>query len=539
MEKAWRDALPFSYYSLDAKMVRMISQAVSPEWNIRLGEKPTSGKRVLKAERTDGARAIVPFSAEAPFGINLSEFVNYVDWERLLSDRMCLPPLKDEIPAVQPETLDDANQREPATADLGGGEIRRPRLLMSRQLAEGLQSHPHGSLLFGAFDPKTMVATVSTIREPGETECLCVRYPVAEIGGAPSGPITAPFYVDDAGEFFFRDGNKPVDVEVFEESDFFKRTPFDSTVTEFLGNERVLVVGAGSVGSSMALELAKAGIRTIGIADPDILEIHNGMRHVLGAGLVGFKKADALKSYIEEHVPTCSCASFPYDLFAGDANAIRRAVEEFRPTRILAVTDNFSVQNKCQLTAIVHGIPFMAVACGSNGVEGEVFFWEPGQAAGWKEGRARRGCYACAHEGSRTPTRSTEFDYSTDAPGSYGGEPALGTFIARVDMQATILMLGWILLKCPVRTKLADSLRHEYEDLGLQYVRMGGPYLQPEDGCLTANKPWSIEWYRVSHLENCRFCGENADPRGILFPPVELCGNPDNPYDKKGMEPVK
>lgn len=538
VEKAWRASSPVSYYSREAQMVRMVSQAVSTEWTVRLGENPVSGKRILKAERTDGTRAIVPFAADAPFGIDLSEFVNYVDWDRLLLDREHPVSSPNSPPVVHRETQPGSTQTAVATPERDDNDIPRPRIWMSRNFADGLSAHPRGSVLYGTFDPTAMAATVSMIREPGKNDSICTRYPVAEIGWTPLSPTKTPFYVNDAGYFFIREGNKPVEVEVVEESDFFKRTPFDKTVMEFLGNERILVVGGGSVGSFMALELAKAGIRTIGIADPDTLEIHNGMRQVLGAGLVGFKKASALKSVIEEHVPTCSCSAYPEDLFSGKADRLKQVVEEFRPTRILAATDNFSIQNKCQLAAIVYGIPFMAVACGSNGVEGEVFFWEPGQAAGWKEGRARRGCYACAHEGSRTPTRSTEFDYSTDAPGSYGGEPALGTFIARVNMQATILMLGWILLKCPVKTKLADSLRHEYDDLGLQYVRMGGPYLQPEDGCLTASTPWGIEWFRVSRLDSCRFCGKNANPDGILFPSAEQCENPDNPYDEEGMEKV-
>lgn len=538
VETAWRLAKPLAFFSREAKEVRMVSSVVPPHWSVRLAENPASGRRVAKAERTDGARCLVPLSDDAPFGVGIDDFARYVDWPGLFADhalRGTQDPRLVEYPALTRRT-----RLERTAADLESGSERtlRPTIRMSRRIAEALHRAPRGTLLFGTYDPKTSSGVVSSLRQPGE-EALLSRFPVAEVGWSPLSNV--PFHVDSDGTFFERDGSAPVSVEVFDEGDFFKRTPFDRNVMDYLAKERVLLVGTGSVGGTMALELAKSGVGSLALADPDALEIHNGMRHVLGAGQVGLAKTAALKAYIEEHAPCCRCESHPVDLFANGGLALRKTIEEFRPTRILASTDNFSVQIKAQMAAIRFGIPFMAVSCGSNAVEGEAFFWEPGQASGWREGLARRGCYVCAHEGSRTPTRSRHFDYSTDAPGSYGGEPALGTFIARIDMQAAVLMTGWLLLKCPVATKLADSIRHEYEDLGLQYVRMGGPYLQPEEGCLTAGAPWGMEWYRVSKRDKCPCCGEGVDLDPLLFRDghePEASGEPVDPYDKSGMEKV-
>lgn len=536
VETAWKLAKPLAYFSRQAEEVRMVSAFVYPPWSVRLAENPASGRRVAKAERTDGTRCIVPLSDDSPFGVDIEDFARYVDWSGLFADHALRG--SEEPPLVQyPALTSRANPARTSTGPESGKEhARHPIIRLSRRISQALTRCPRRTLLFGTYDPETSAGTISGIRRPGE-EALLSRFPVAEIGWDPLS-ANIPFYVDSDGAFFERDGGTPVAVEVFDEKDFFKRTPFDPDVMDFLAKERILLVGTGSVGGTMALELAKTGIGNLALADPDVLEIHNGMRHVLGAGQVGLSKTAALKAYIEEHTPGCCCESYPVDLFANGGLALRKAVEEFRPTRILASTDNFSVQVKAQMAAIRFGIPFMAVSCGSNAVEGEAFFWEPGQAPGWHEGLARRGCYMCAHEGSRTPTRSRHFDYSTDKPGSYGGEPALGTFIARVDMQAAVLMAGWMLLKCPVATKLADSIRHEYEDLGLQYVRMGGPYLQPEEGCLTANAPWGMEWYRVSRRDKCPFCGEASRPAEFAHNESETPDDPDDPYGKKGMEAV-
>lgn len=269
----------------------------------------------------------------------------------------------------------------------------------------------------------------------------------------------------------------------------------------------------------MSLELAKNGVGRLILADMDDLEIHNSMRHVLGAGFVGIQKTTALKNLIEEHVPMCKCVSVPRDMFAGDREELRKVMDEYRPTRILAVTDAYHVQNLCQLTAVHYSIPFMAVSCGTNAVEGEVFLWEPGQARGWREGRSRRGCYFCAHGLSVGGHRSSAFDYSSDAPGTYGGEPALGAFISRINATATTIMLSWMLKDYD--SKLSKMMAEKYDGLGLQYIRIGGPYLQPEEGYVTSKSPWVVEWMRTNRIAECPICGDGVDTGKILFAPCE------------------
>jgi adenylyltransferase/sulfurtransferase len=60
---------------------------------------------------------------------------------------------------------------------------------------------------------------------------------------------------------------------------------------EKLKNARVLVIGAGGLGSPLLIYLAAAGIGTIGIVDDDIVSISNLQRQVLyTTAEVGFKK---------------------------------------------------------------------------------------------------------------------------------------------------------------------------------------------------------------------------------------------------------
>jgi molybdopterin/thiamine biosynthesis adenylyltransferase len=61
-----------------------------------------------------------------------------------------------------------------------------------------------------------------------------------------------------------------------------------------LERARFLVVGAGSLGGHVALELARAGAGALDIVDHDYYDLNNGVRHVLPASYAGRAKAEAV-----------------------------------------------------------------------------------------------------------------------------------------------------------------------------------------------------------------------------------------------------
>ena len=61
-----------------------------------------------------------------------------------------------------------------------------------------------------------------------------------------------------------------------------------------LKNSRVLIVGAGGLGSPVSLYLAAAGVGTLGIVDFDVVDLSNLQRQVLhGSAAVGSPKIDS------------------------------------------------------------------------------------------------------------------------------------------------------------------------------------------------------------------------------------------------------
>lgn len=66
-----------------------------------------------------------------------------------------------------------------------------------------------------------------------------------------------------------------------------------------LRGKKVAVVGVGAVGSYVADSLARSGVGSLVVVDSDVIKPGNLIRHVAGAGHIGWNKADAVKQVVE------------------------------------------------------------------------------------------------------------------------------------------------------------------------------------------------------------------------------------------------
>lgn len=302
---------------------------------------------------------------------------------------------------------------------------------------------------------------------------------------------------------------QPCAVTAYGAADYLKRTPLEPCLVAHLAAQVLLMIGTGSMGGELTVQLAKSGVGTIIGADPDVLKIHNCMRHPLGAPYLLWPKPVALERHLHECAPGTRFIPVELDLFGEGRTSLRAIMEKSKPSLVLALTDSLEIQYCCQMLAVVYGLPFAAIWADSNAVEGELFLWEPG--------RPELACYECLRPTwLPTPERGV-FDYSSDEPGRYGGEPALGTMITHITTCCSILLTGWLLRGAANEhdSRLDTALEPFAE--GAQYVRFGGPYLLPERPSIQAKQPWEVSWRRVRRDPACGICGENPDPATRLF----------------------
>lgn len=80
----------------------------------------------------------------------------------------------------------------------------------------------------------------------------------------------------------------------------------------------VAIAGCGSVGSELAMLLAKSGVSHLNLFDPDNLNIENAARHLCGISDLGSatnrNKAVLIKKTIEGHLPYVNCSPFSNDI---------------------------------------------------------------------------------------------------------------------------------------------------------------------------------------------------------------------------------
>ena len=123
---------------------------------------------------------------------------------------------------------------------------------------------------------------------------------------------------------------------------------------ERLLNGRVLVIGAGGLGSPCALYLAAAGVGTIGIVDGDKVDLSNLQRQIIHfTSDVQKEKVISARDKIVALNPDVKVETYPYRV---NANNIRPIIQEY--DFIVDGTDNFAAKFLINDACVIEGKPF-------------------------------------------------------------------------------------------------------------------------------------------------------------------------------------
>ncbi len=144
-------------------------------------------------------------------------------------------------------------------------------------------------------------------------------------------------------------------------------------------SSKVLVVGAGGLGSPAALYLAAAGIGTIGIVDADKVELSNLHRQILHRTAdIGCEKVKSAEEKMHALNPDITVR--PYNMWV-KADNIRQIITEY--DFVVDASDNFATKFLINDACFFEKVPFSHA--GVLGFDGQLITVLPGETT----------CYRC------------------------------------------------------------------------------------------------------------------------------------------------
>lgn len=255
----------------------------------------------------------------------------------------------------------------------------------------------NGQWVIGSYDDGTLSFRVVTFADGRETTCHSARI-------------------------------KPYDVAV----NLFSRNT-GLLESDVMLDKCVVLVGVGSVGSFVAMELARSGVGAFVLIDTDILEIHNICRHQCGFDDLGRYKVDAVKDKILNINPNAKVVTFRSVVQRVPESELRAYLG--RNTVIVGGGDNrASADYACKLACRTDS-SFVATCCWTRAFAGEVFYWQSGHGLS---------CYECALGGlidSERPESHTRYFGTEEDEATLSFEPGVAVDIDFVTIIATKLCL--------------------------------------------------------------------------------------------------
>ena len=225
---------------------------------------------------------------------------------------------------------------------------------------------------------------------------------------------------------------------------------------------KVLVVGAGGLGSPVSLYLALAGVGTIGIVDFDVVDVSNLQRQILHTNAdVGRRKVISAKETLQAHNPEVNVITHEEPINADNAMDIILNYDV-----VVNGADNFATRYLVNDAAYLAGKPL---------VDGAILVFD-GQAATYIPGQ---GCYRCLFPDPPPPgevPNCAEAGVIGALPGLVGSIQALETIKLVMDIGETL----------SARMLIIDALTMEFREI------------------------------KVRRNPNCKLCGDNPEVTELI-----------------------
>lgn len=274
-----------------------------------------------------------------------------------------------------------------------------------------------------------------------------------------------------------------------------------------LADKRVLIIGLGSGGAPVAVELAKAGVGHFALADFDRVELHNLSRHICNVNDLGRLKTDAVAEAILGKNPYAEIVKLPIDV---NKHLDVLNDEIAKADVVMVCTDNNSSRyNTSELLVKNRTVGIFGRAV-TRAEGGDVFIYRPGQA-----------CYFCLLGTDWFNPEDEEITNYESAKRS-GQIPA---YVSEADAEAFVqvglssdiepitnmmVKLGLVELSRGIESGI-NSLEEELSQNYFMWANRRERQYERWGSFNNSNRmPTIMKWYGVNIARNpdCNLCGE-------------------------------
>lgn len=251
-------------------------------------------------------------------------------------------------------------------------------------------------------------------------------------------------------------------------------------------NRKVTVIGCGSLGSSIAYSLAKSGVGSLHLIDPDSLGWENICRHELGANFVGKNKASSLATQIKADIPQVKQCTYT------DLNWLKAYAKNDQlfddSNLIISVTGDWNSESALNDIFLAGGISCPIL-----------YGWmeaQAGAAHGVLIGDKEKGCLRCGFDNTGSPLVSAILWSASPAVQHCGGGTSIYGAIELSQAAALIsqLAVDALLGKTSMhvwRSWIASKIEI-YSNGGLWNPKWTKLYGAPGNGGYVTANPWLI-----------------------------------------------
>ena len=235
--------------------------------------------------------------------------------------------------------------------------------------------------LYGRFYVDTYIFNIFPEALNCRDDLLCTVLPA---GSEVTTDAFSAVQTDDGLKFFYEKKELKVESYGLYQSIFSRNKGILETDT--MSQKRAIILGCGSVGSLVAMELARAGVGNFLLCDADIVEYHNVCRHQCGIEDVGDLKINALERRLKNINPSVNVFKFEGIV----QNLPKTMLDEFcvkDDTIFVGCADNRMADVYTNRISIYYSAYFISIGFWERAYAGEIFYHIPDRGMP---------CYECA-----------------------------------------------------------------------------------------------------------------------------------------------